>query len=103
MPQALTLPAELTIYTVGELRPAWLTWMGQALSDTDDDLALQADASCVDQVDAAGVQLLLSLSNALGAHGRAFRLVHASQPLADACRMLGLSALLDTPAPEAIA
>ena len=94
MATVLALPAELTIYTVGELRAPWLAWMGDALAASDEGETLEADADAVDQVDAAGVQLLLSLANALARQGRTLRLAHPSAPIAQACAMLGLASLL---------
>jgi anti-anti-sigma regulatory factor len=85
--QAHTLPAELTIYTVAELHQPWLQW----LAETDDTLRCAVDASAVEQADAAGVQLLLSLHAALHRQGRALVLEDPSPPLLAACDSLGLS------------
>lgn len=103
MATSLHLPAELTIYTVGELRSSWLAWLGDAVAGDDPGAVLHADAAAVDQVDGAGVQLLLSLANALTAHGRRFRLDQPSAPLVQACTMLGASALLGSQAVEVAA
>ncbi|HSW07177.1 STAS domain-containing protein [Aquabacterium sp.] len=107
MRKALTLPAELTIYAVGELRPTWLDWVGavrggkattdangKTSSSTDGKADFRVDGAAVDQVDAAGVQLLLSLAQALSQKKRRLQLVHASRPLAAACRVLGAEHLL---------
>jgi anti-anti-sigma regulatory factor len=80
------LPAELTIYTVAELHPQWLKWLTAA-----DDEACTVDASAVEQADAAGVQLLLSLHAALHRQGRALALREPSPALLSACAALGLS------------
>lgn len=95
------LPAELTIYTVGELRSLWLTWLAEARAEattanTHDD-TFTVDAAAVGEVDAAGVQLLLSLSKSLDQEHRALKLHAASRPLAAACAALGASALLADP------
>jgi anti-anti-sigma regulatory factor len=87
----LALPRELTIYTVGELRPAWLDWLHGAGNQT-------VDATRVDEADAAGVQLLLSLAHALLADGRPLQLQNPSPALAAACTALGLDSLLGEPA-----
>jgi anti-anti-sigma regulatory factor len=100
MATALALPAELTIYTVGELRTPWLGWLGEALASADDDEPLVADAAAVDQVDTAGVQLLLSLANALARQGQRLQLHRPSAPLAEACTLLGLAPQLLGTAPE---
>jgi ABC-type transporter Mla MlaB component len=82
----LALPAELTIYAVGELHPAWRDWVAAGGS--------QADARAVDQVDAAGLQLLLALARSVAAQGRALHLAGASRALAEGCAVLGLASWL---------
>jgi anti-anti-sigma regulatory factor len=96
------LPAELTIYTVGELHPQWSAWLAEAAS-TDDDAPVCLDGSAVDQVDGAGLQLLVSLANSLAARQRTLQLVDASRLLVNACETLGLAALLASPSAEATA
>jgi len=78
----LALPAELSIYTVGELHPAWRAWA-------------EAGGRCVngravEQVDAAGLQLLLALARSLQARGARLRVVAASRALEEGCTALGL-------------
>jgi ABC-type transporter Mla MlaB component len=95
---ALSLPAEVTIYTIGELQPLWLNSLreaarpeaGTALAD---DL-FRVEAANVAEVDAAGVQLLMSLSHALARQHRQLQLVQPSAALASACQALGLPTLL---------
>jgi hypothetical protein len=74
----MSLPAELTIYTVGELHPQWLAWveqLGATARDPGDSAPVRADA--VDQVDAAGLQLLMALHRSLAGRGlRAGRWAH---------------------------
>ena len=82
----LTLPAELTIYSVGELHPAWLAWVAAG--------GRCVDGSAVDQVDAAGLQLLLSLAHSLEARGTPLQLSGASRVLEDGCAALGLASWL---------
>lgn len=84
----LALPAELTIYTVGELHPQWLAWLQQEGG--------AVDAAAVDQVDGAGLQLLLSLSHAVDQRGRRLQLQAPSQTLRAGCEALGLSDWLDS-------
>jgi ABC-type transporter Mla MlaB component len=98
MQNTYSLPAELSIYTVGELRTKWLEWLSPA-PGTDGsqnllDDAFSVDAASVGEVDGAGVQLLLSLAKALARRERTLSLVSPSQPLVDACAALGASALL---------
>lgn len=88
---ALRLPAELTIYTAGELHPQWLAWLAW-LAASDTAAAVEADA--VDQVDAAGVQLLLALQRALAGRGRPLALHNPSAALQAACAALGLQGWL---------
>ncbi|MBX9715813.1 MAG: STAS domain-containing protein [Burkholderiaceae bacterium] len=89
MTHTLTLPAELTIYTVGELRPQWLAWLARCAA-TDAPADAPVDGSAVDQIDAAGVQLLIALSRSLASAQRALQFRSVSPVLADACSALGL-------------
>lgn len=88
----LLLPTELSIYTVAELHPQWLTWAGQGALAGREALA---DGHAVDQVDGAGLQLLLSLQRCLANRGCALRLQGASHALREACAALGLTGWLD--------
>lgn len=91
-----TLPAELTIFTVGESLSQYRTWL-ETPSDAalnGQPLALHADD--VVDIDAAGVQLLISLSHSLSRRGRPLQLVNPSVVLSDACHALGASSLLCT-------
>jgi ABC-type transporter Mla MlaB component len=71
---------------VAELHPPWLQW----LTERHDGLPCTVDASAVEQADAAGVQLLLSLHTALHRQGRALQLDDPSPALLAACESLGL-------------
>ena len=92
-----SLPSELTIYTISELHPQCLAWIGaDADADNGEPAAvsgLRVDAQAVQEVDAAGVQLLLSLSNALARQQRQLQLLRPSAPLLAACMALGASGL----------
>jgi len=99
MPKALALPEELTIYAVGELREPWLRWATALRGKGDAPVAAQA----VDQVDAAGMQLLLSLARTLAERQRRLLLRDASSPLREACHRLGVQYLLGEAAPAATA
>jgi anti-anti-sigma regulatory factor len=95
------LPAEVTIYTVGELKGQCLAWLGESPAEGDaggDHWPL--DASAVDQIDAAGVQLLVSLSHSLLQQGQPLFLQQPSAVLVDACASLGLSDWLAACTPE---
>lgn len=88
-----SLPPELTIYTAGEWHGLCQAWLADTAAgaphDADDGWPLEASA--VDQVDAAGVQLLVSLARTLDARSTALRLLRPSTPLVDACAALGLT------------
>ncbi len=84
------LPAELTVYAVGEAALAWTPWL---LEDAGSE-ALPVDASAVADVDGAGIQLLISLANALQQRGRSLALLQPSATLASACGRLGAGFLL---------
>ena len=98
MQNTFSLLPELTIYTLAELHPQWLGWVsgaphaGGAEPNTDE--LFRVSAAAVTEVDAAGVQLLLALSNALAQQQRTLQLVNPSPPLSSACAALGVSALL---------
>jgi anti-anti-sigma regulatory factor len=98
MPQSRALPSELTIYTLAALHREWLEWLASVpkarRTSAQSDAPWPVDASAVDEVDAAGVQLLLALSHSLAAKRRALRLINASGPLASACEALGAATLL---------
>ena len=84
------LPAEVTIYVVADLLPQWLAW----LDEPEAPATLALDAAGVDQVDAAGLQLLVSLGLGLAQRDRRLRLVAPGTALVDGCRQLGLLAWL---------
>lgn len=89
-----SLPSDLTIVSLGALRPKWLAALPEAASDGVAPTAWPVDASGVDEIDAAGVQFLLALSHALAQRRQTLRLLNPSRPLADACGALGLASLL---------
>ena len=78
----LALPVELTIYTVGELHATWRSWVQAG--------GCRVDGAAVDQVDAAGLQLLLALARSLHERGSALRLTASSPALDAGCAGLGL-------------
>ena len=101
MTYAHTLPAELTIYNVVELRNAMLAWLGDEATSTG--MPLAVDASAVADVDGAGVQLLLSLARSLADRGRELHLAVASPALSAACHALGAGQLLTHSATREVA
>ncbi|RVU49025.1 STAS domain-containing protein [Rubrivivax rivuli] len=84
----LRLPAELTIYTVGELHPQWLAWLASS------EPVAAVTGESVDQVDAAGLQLLLALQRGLADKGHSLALHAPSTALQAACQALGLQGWL---------
>lgn len=96
------LTGAVTVYAVGALRSQFVAWIaklpkgrrGVALNDS----PLTVDAHGVDEVDAAGIQLLVSLSRSLSVRRRPLQLADPSGPLVDACDALGVTSLLLTPA-----
>jgi ABC-type transporter Mla MlaB component len=82
------LPAELNIYTAAETTQALLRWLQFAQSQQIN--LLQIDGRSVAEVDAAGLQILLSLHNTCSNHALAWQLHQPSQTLAAACTRLGI-------------
>lgn len=103
MSSALVLPAELTIYTAAELHARLLAWLHADDVEGADLDPVRVDAGAVTEVDAAGVQLLLSLANVLTQRQRGLQLVAPSHCLAAACGALGVSWLVEPAASERIA
>jgi ABC-type transporter Mla MlaB component len=99
----LRLPAELTIYTAAETRTAWLNWLADHPGGTADaDAPCAVDASACDEIDAAGAQLLVALAHSLAHQQRRLQLQHASTPVRNACRDLGLATWLLADAPTEV-
>jgi len=94
----LQLPAELTIYTAAETRAAWLDWLASQAESSrtaaDHDAVCRIDAAAVDQVDAAGLQLLVAMRRRLAQDAWSMQLLQASAALRRACDALGLAELL---------
>ncbi len=88
----LRLPAELTIYTAAETRSAWLGWLAGETGL--DEPVCAVDASACDEVDAAGLQLLVALAHSLARRQRRLQLLQPAAPLRTACTELGLAELL---------
>jgi anti-anti-sigma regulatory factor len=93
-PARLQLPQELTIYTIAETRASWLDWLSSDAAQGEGEAVCAVDGKDVDEVDAAGVQLLVALSHSLQRQQRSLRLCHASRPLRQACQDLGVTSLL---------
>ena len=97
----LHLPPELTIYTVAELHRLWMTWVGETTTPGTETVAV--DGSAVNEVDAAGLQLLMSLANMLAAKGLRLQVLGTSHVLKTSLQALGLDSLIDqVPASEPV-
>ncbi len=90
MTHAIALPVELTIYKVGELLPELRDWASMDGGGT-----WRLQASAVEEVDAAGIQLLLSLARTAQAQAQQLSLVDASPVLSQACQALGVADLMN--------
>lgn len=88
MSHSLVLPRELTIYTASETRADWLLWLASLPEDA------VVDGAAVDQVDGAGLQLLVALRHAVRQRGREWHVIPASATLHQACCALGVFNLL---------
>jgi ABC-type transporter Mla MlaB component len=86
---SLALPAELTIYTVAEVQPQWLAWLGPAGHSADEPAVVRAKD--VGDIDGAGMQLLLALDRSLAERGRRLRIESPSTALQTGCGAAGLS------------
>ena len=93
----LTLPPEVSIYTVTQLRTEWLAGLNGDEPDAAAGNPCRVDAAAVGEIDAAGVQLLVSLGNELARNRRVLQLVNPSAALSGACIALGAASLLDSP------
>lgn len=91
VPAPQALPDELTIYTVGDLHRQWASWLASVPADC---TVPAMDAQAVGQVDAAGLQLLVSLDSALARRGAALSLQAPSSALSTGCDAIGLGSWL---------
>ena len=87
---SFTLPRQLTAATVLGTRDALQAWLAQRPAGQAWCLA----AADVDEIDAAGLQLLLSLATTAAARYVCLRLIEPSAALAAACAALGLDGVL---------
>lgn len=94
MTSPTSLPAEVDIYHAAELRSLWLTLLEQPTAAD-----CRLDGTAVDQIDGAGVQLLVALSRGLENQQRRLQITQPSAPLRAACEALGVSHLLAAAAP----
>lgn len=88
---AHALPQELTIYTAAELHAHALGWLAPLAGQGE---TARVQAAAVEQVDTAGLQLLLALAHALQRQEQQLLLLDPSAALVQACEALGLRAWL---------
>jgi ABC-type transporter Mla MlaB component len=88
MSATFELPTELNIYTAADTAQLLLHWFTE--NHTQQVTQLQLDGHAVAEVDAAGLQLLVSLHNSCTTHALQWSLTQASQTLAAACSRLGI-------------
>lgn len=89
------LPAQLTVYAAAELASRWRTWLAQDDRAGGPSAPLTLQAGQVEEVDGAGLQLLIALSNSLAERGRRLELQEPAPVLVRALGQLGAQALLD--------
>jgi anti-anti-sigma regulatory factor len=102
-----SLPPEMTIYSAGATRAMFQEWVARLPKGRRGVAAVGApvlvDSSAVLEVDASGVQLLLSLYRTMAAANRTLKLESPSTRLAAACQALGASSLLPMSTTEGVA
>jgi anti-anti-sigma regulatory factor len=94
MQEPRALPEELTIFTVGEWLAQCQAWHRDQTAQAGQAHVMCVDAQAVKEIDAAGLQLLLSLAHACEKSGAQFKLTTPSPVLTAACQSLGMEALL---------
>lgn len=82
---AIQLDGELTIYRAAELKPLLVPLPAG-------DGAIELDLGAVDEIDTAGLQLLLLARREAAAASRAFRLTARSRAVDEALSLLNLNA-----------
>ncbi len=98
MSTVITLPPDLTIYKVGELRSQWLGCINEELAANGAASPTWiGDASSISDIDGAGLQLLLALAQTLSAQHGTLHLENPSPRLTDACATFGVTSLLCDP------
>ncbi|MFZ2853343.1 MAG: STAS domain-containing protein [Rhodocyclaceae bacterium] len=83
-PARLTLTGEMTIYAAAELH-------GRLLAALDDCSALQIDLSAIEEVDSAGLQLLIVGRQHALATGKPLGLAALSRPVRELLELYGLA------------
>lgn len=76
---------ELNIVHAAETRQSWLSQI-EAVHEV-----VELDASGVQEIDSAGMQLLLATMNSASQEGKQFKLVKPSRPVRDVLDIFGLT------------
>jgi len=82
----LVVDPELTIYQVAALRPIWLDAYAAG--------AHRVDLSRVQEMDSAGLQLIVALARLAERDGQPLEFLDASAPVRECCALLGVQGLL---------
>jgi len=85
MDDQFELPADMTIYSVLDVRDALLAWVAEQTEKSSP--LLKVSAKEVESVDGAGLQLLASL----GSMDVSWQLCDASSAFSEACTTMGLT------------
>lgn len=86
------LPPEFTICAAAQIRQQWLAWWPEGAHPEAG--TVRIDASAVNTVDGAGIQLLIALRHWLNRKNLTLNLERPSKPLQAACATAGLVTLL---------
>lgn len=82
MNTAFELPSELTIYTAESTRQALLSWLQARSPQANNPIStISLPAAQVEEVDSAGLQVLVALANTLAEQGQALELLQPSARL----------------------
>jgi len=84
------LDGDMTIYGAAELKPQLLAALAEHTS-------LTLDLAAVDELDSAGVQLLLLLKQEADRQHKALRLTHHSEPTVEVFELLHLAPIFGDP------
>ena len=87
-----TLPESVTTFTVAEVHQQLLDYVNERAATGENDIEI--DASQVSDVDAAGIQLLLSVSKSADERGLGFNLSDQSEIVTQMLKLSGAGRIL---------
>ena len=88
MSMSFELPSELNIYTASDTAQSMRQWLTDNRNQQITHLTV--DGHAVSEVDAAGLQLLVSLHNSCLSHAMHWQLSQSSNTLSAACARMGI-------------